>query len=93
MSQRGSKLLQDVISLSLADRQALIEEVLASIDDDTWLARGGSSPDWTIEEVLASIDDDTLKAELKRRRDEYLADKSCSVPWRTILEDDKASSL
>jgi putative addiction module component (TIGR02574 family) len=69
MSQRGSKLLQDVISLSLADRQALIEEVLASIDDDT------------------------LKAELKRRRDEYLADKSCSVPWRTILEDDKASSL
>lgn len=69
MSQRGSKLLQDVISLSLADRQALIEEVLASIDDDTF------------------------KAELKRRRDEYLADKSCSVPWRTIFEDDEATSL
>lgn len=68
MSQRGSKLLKDVMALSVKERQALIEEVLSSIDDDTF------------------------KAELKRRRDEYLADKSCSVPWKAIFEDDKAAA-
>lgn len=68
MSQRGNKLLEDVMALSLKDRQAFIEEVLASIDDDTF------------------------KTELKRRRDEYLTDKSCSVPWQAIFEDEKAST-
>lgn len=68
MSHRGNKLLKEVMGLSLADRQVLIEEILESIDDDTF------------------------KAELKRRRNEYLADKSCSVPWKAIFEDEKAST-
>ena len=61
-ADENNKLLKEVMGLSLADRQVLIEEVLESIDDDTF------------------------KAELKRRRDEYLADKSCSVPWTAIYD-------
>lgn len=66
MSHRGNQLLKEVMALSLADRQVMIEELLESIDDDAF------------------------KAELKRRRDEYLADKSCSVPWTAIFDDEKA---
>ncbi|MBL8821738.1 MAG: addiction module protein [Planctomycetia bacterium] len=68
MSHRGKQLLNDVMALPLKDRQALIEKVLSSIDDDTF------------------------KTELKRRRDEYLADKSCSVPWKAIFDSDEATS-
>lgn len=61
MSHRGNQLLKEVMALSLADRQVMIQELLESIDDDAF------------------------KAELKRRRDEYLADKSCSVPWTAVF--------
>ena len=61
MSQRGNKLLEEVLNLSVADRQLLVQEVLASIDHTAF------------------------KTELKRRRDEYLADESCTVPWTDIF--------
>jgi len=60
MSQRGNKLLQDVLDLSPTDRKSLIQRVIDSLDDAAF------------------------KTELKRRRDEFLQDESCSVPWTHI---------
>lgn len=36
MSRHGKQLLNDVMALPLKDRQAMIEKVLSSIDDDTF---------------------------------------------------------
>jgi hypothetical protein len=35
-------------------------------------------------EIIASLDDASFKVELKRRRDEFLLDPRCAVPWRQI---------
>ncbi len=66
MSQRGKKLLSEVLRLPIAERQLLAREVLASLDDAAF------------------------KAELKRRRDEYLLDERCAVPWSHIDRDDES---
>ena len=44
-----------------------------------------------IQKVIDSIDDATFKAELKRRRDEFLRDETCSVPWTHIYLDEEAN--
>ncbi len=40
-----------------------------------------------VQKVIDSLDDAAFKTELKRRRDEFLQDESCSVPWTHIKND------